>query len=787
MQRLHKFTIYSIGMLIQLTVRSVGIELQDFLIDRTLNLWLGTTTNIPEHYSPFWGVVMKNSGFLGNLRFLGNYNKSTVGRMSEENNVFLCDRRFDEGKDNIMKLIIQLFPSNASDSVDLLESVWDSPTTIGNFFRQRLESDKPQALQHLAGLMLKAEVFRLSLSGQNPFIPKIVELSGRKPVHEFYQHCHEISRRLISKDPDEQNDMLQILQYLLKRKMGLQNFNTLLVNAIRDESSAGYQQFTVEHALLAFIFDLVRNKEDAQFLLNEWSGMRTRIFLPSYLGNDQYIPFGNREALTAAAQEICVSLMYPLQGLPYQIPIAAGSAEKWITWPDGRIQNTSSEDNVEGSTFPDCVETSIRHLFNYTLGSNGIHSFNKKGIRERVRTMFQHDGQLRRNDHLDAMENFYKSFVDPNDGSCFARSLWNLVTFGLNSEEEVKSPHHVEYAIANDILNSGNNIRSNICNVLKTIGGILGIRAATVMNKVKTLDDILARLNDLLSLINDANTYNLQVTKSRLDDYQNVASCFTEASINIIVRSKNKSLDDGCYAFTFHSLAGHGFVSLPNSQIITISNATVDNTERNLFSYFFGGYAGQSLYSHVFSLPFAGKFDSMLLNAVRAYENTGDINLHTSLQTVFEKIAERILFTNADVASDLYKSILLACNFNNTTYQIVRHAAYDPDTLPPTLENVILHLSQDDAQLFDMSHNNGFTTSLSLSGAISQIIREGRLPTHIKSLKLMSLGRAIDDLDLTHFSELTSLGLYCASLNGFKLPVNGKLKSYTIKDRIYEA
>ncbi|MDR0640571.1 MAG: hypothetical protein LBF65_02480 [Holosporales bacterium] len=76
----------------------------------------------------------------------------------------------------------------------------------------------------------------------------------------------------------------------------------------------------------------------------------------------------------------------------------------------------------------------------------------------------------------------------------------------------------------------------------------------------------------------------------------------------------------------------------------------------------------------------------MLINAVRVYENTGDTRLHNSLQSVFEKVAARVSFVNAEAASDLYNSIVLANRFNNTTYQIVRHAARDPEMLPPALE-----------------------------------------------------------------------------------------------------
>jgi hypothetical protein len=562
--------------------------------------------------------------------------------------------------------------------------------------------------------------------------------------------------------------------------MGIKGFNTLLVNALQDEVSAGYQQYTVEHSLLAFIFDLVRNKEDAQLLLREWSGLRARTFLPSYLENDQYMPSRNHEVLSKTLNECIVRLTSATHELPYKNPANTGQVPQWITQPDGS--------RVKCRTFPDCVETSIRHIFNYSLGHTGMRVFKKEAIRDRVRAMFPNEGQLRGDDRLAELEDFYQTIHDPNDATGFARSQWNLVTFGLNSEDEMNSPHHVIYAHLKDLPNSGNNIRSNVCNTLKTIGGILGIRAATVMEDINDLDDVLARLNDLLSLINDSNTYKLQLVTADINPGQDFKSFESSVVIDITVILKNKYSNGSHYTFAMNNLAGHSFIMVLNNKDSTIYTGFngISGPERNLFSYFFGGYEGQSLYSHVFSLPFLGKFNSMLTNAVRDYENIRDANLQEALQTVFGKVASRISLAHTEVASDLYQSILLACNFNNTTYQIVRHAACDPDTLPPDLENVTLHLSQDEAQLFDMSHNNGFTTSLALSGAISQIIGEGRLPTHIKSLKLTLLGRAMEHLDLTHFSELTSLELYCASLNGFKPPVNGKLKSYTIEDQIYE-
>ncbi|MDR0640445.1 MAG: hypothetical protein LBF65_01775, partial [Holosporales bacterium] len=232
MNRLYKFVIYSIGIIAQLTARSAGIGLPDFFEDKVFSFWLGVNPNeinIPEHYSPAWGAIMKASGFLNNLRFFGNYDKSTVERMNEAGDVTFTDRRYDAGRDNIMKLIIQLFPSNTADHVDCLESVWNSPRNLGHFFQQRLESDKPQTLRHLAGLMLRAEVFRLSLNGQNPFIPAIPAIAHPKPVHSFFQKSYKINPPAwahLGDISDQERDFLtDNFQYLLNKRMGIKGFN----------------------------------------------------------------------------------------------------------------------------------------------------------------------------------------------------------------------------------------------------------------------------------------------------------------------------------------------------------------------------------------------------------------------------------------------------------------------------------------------------------------------------------------------------------------------------------
>jgi hypothetical protein len=559
--------------------------------------------------------------------------------------------------------------------------------------------------------------------------------------------------------------------------MGIKGFNTLLVNALQDETSAGYQQYTVEHSLLAFIFDVVRNKDDAQLLLREWSGLRANIFTREYIGEQQYLQFSSRQGLTNLAQEVFTNLIRLLHGFPYQAPVSDGKATQWIVYPDGST--------VALGNFSDCIETSIRHLFNYSLGCSGMHSFDKEAIRARVKAMFPNEGQLRGDDHLDEIETFYQTIHDPNDIGHATRSLWNLVTFGLNSADEMQSPHCVRYELTRDLPNSGNELLSNICNVLKAVGGILGIRASTIMEGVDNLDDVLVKLNDLLSLINDSNTYDLHVVQSNIGDDISVDSIYAEIAIDIGVLSKNRTFDDGYYVFTLNSIPGHGFVSLPNRQIASLTNTTVNDIERNVFSYFFDEYPGQSPYSHIFALPSLGNFETILTKAVQVYENTSDTNLRTSFHSVFEKVAARMSLTDFGVASYLYESIIMASLFNNTTYQSVRHAIHDPVTLPPDLRHVILEIDAADVPLFDMSHNNGFTISLDLNGEITQVLREGRIPNYLKALKFTTHA-AIDELDLSNFSELTSLEVYCESLNGFKPPKNGQLKSYIFNNTVYQ-
>ncbi|MDR1234249.1 MAG: hypothetical protein LBJ92_03845, partial [Holosporales bacterium] len=697
--------------------------------------------NIPDHCSLFWGMVMKASGFLSNLRFLGNYEKSTIMRARDDGGI-LTDRRFDVGGDSVMKLIIELFPSNTSGRADLLESSWDIPHNLGHYLGQTFKLDKTRAIRQSASLMLRAEAFRSSLFGVNPFIPSILQLVQPRSIHEFFQRNDTIKNSLWARVDGisdlERVELNQNSQYLLNKRMGLKGFNTLLVNAIRDEVSAGYQQFTVEHSILAFICDFLSDKDDAQFLLREWSRMRSGIFLPDYLERGQNIPSINREVLFRAAKDTFAVLMSSLHGLPYYDPAPAGPAGKWIVSPDGVVPGSGE--------FSDCVESSIRHLFNYALGGRGISAFNKDAIRERVKARFPHEGQLRERDRLSELENFYRTFHNPNDGSAPARSQWNLMTFGLNSEDEMDSPYYVAYSNEYDIPSSGNELESNICNVLKAVGGILGIRASAIMNGVNNLDDVLARLNELLNIINDSNDYTLKVNSSSLAP--DIYSYRSSVAINVDLLQKNNDNVRITSSFVFNSLPGHGFVSSITRPILPDFTDTLNSADRSLLSYFFEEYPGQSLYSNIFSLKCAKNYRSILMNTIHHYEDTSRKELQTALQTVIGKVMGRVVFTDENTAPDMYKKILLASRFNNTTYQMIRHMAHDPITFPPDLRQVLMYVQTVDVPSFDMSHNDGFTESLGISGRISPILLDGRIPNHLKQLQLLTL-RKVNGADFT--------------------------------------
>jgi hypothetical protein len=711
------------------------------------DLWFGTNSlNIPVHYSPVWGIAIRDSNFLQHLRFSGNIRMSPPSRVIDSN--IVSDRRYDTGADNVAELLIQLFPSNASDLSETLEVSWNSSNNLGHFILNGLQSNKDQTLLQMASLLIKSEIFRLSLSGQNPFASQLIALLKSSPAHGFLPKLNAIPKSYQSSDDFRQN-----LKYLLNFRMGMRGMSSLLVEALRSELLYQYPPYTVDHSLLAFTCEILNCKDDIQIFLRKWSELRTQFFSEDYLNDKQNI--FDTDSMMSLGRTMSSDLEQMTRGIPYTNPIGSGFAGKWATTSEGAAIQVIGK-------FSDCVEESIRHTLNYTVLSSGVNTFQKNPIRARVIAKYPLQNQRRRFDRLDALEEFYNTIFNPNDGSFSARTQWNKVTFGLNSTNDMSSPYPILYGIDSTVPNSGNELRSNFVNFVKAVGGILGIKSITVMSGVSNLSSLVNRLEEFLSIINPDNVYSMAL--ERCDTGQSLAAENLQAFVRINVASGPHNFE-----FLLNSYVGHGSVKLDSHPIEFRQRRELPTELGNFADYFFQDFAGQSPFGAVFSFAGWNDLDYNLTHAVSVYNNSSNQFIKSAMMQSIMNIGRKMPITDKAEARNIFKEIVMACKFNNETYEIVKDLIPATRYFQANLKRVALHLNLSEAEKFDMTHNNGYTEKLALSGAINDIVTGNRLPHTLHTIALETLWN-IDRLNLRHFSNLRELFIVCNNHGPITLP-----------------
>ncbi|MDR1034638.1 MAG: hypothetical protein LBL32_01740 [Holosporales bacterium] len=710
--------------------------------------WLGLShLQLPIHYSPFWGGSMLSSNYLRNLRFFGNI-KTSVKFRHYGSNVFV-DRRYDIGGDKVTELLIKLFPSNTSDSTATLEAHWNSSDNLGNFILNKLQQDKDGALGQMASLLVKAEIFRLSLSGKNPFVPGLLDLLKSAPAHQFLQKLNTFPKSYKAAD-----DVRQNLKFLLNSKMGMSGINTLLVDSLKHELLYRYPIFTIEHALLAFNCSMLQSVEDVQMFLMKWDAMRNFTFHEDYLHTEQNIFDTN--SVISLARTMSIDLNEMTSGIPYVNPVGSGFTRKWVMSPDDNTVVQTSEQ------FSDCVESSIRHTMNYIIWSSGTSSFDKEVIRGRVLSSYPSVEQRRRGDRLDYLEEFYRATFNRNDGSLMTRAQWNKVTFGLNSENDMLSPYPIVYKRGLDIPNSGNELVSNLVNVVGVIGGILGIKSDIVMNGVGNLPSLLNRLRDLFTIINPNNQYALNF--ERCDPTQSLKSERLQTFVRIAVTSRENSFN-----FLLNNYTGHGSVTLDYHPPQLRSYGAVAGGIRNFADYLFPDFPEQNPYSSIFSFAGSNSLDYKLLRAVRVFSGCTDQFLKSAINQSIVNIAGKMPFADEGRAMDIFKKLVFMCKFNDETYKAVRELIPDPRHLQLNLKQVALHVTLSESDQFDMTEDNGYIEELSLSGAINDVVKYDRLSPSLKIIHLSTLWN-LDRLNFRRFTNLRKLSITCNNYSNLMLP-----------------
>jgi hypothetical protein len=643
------------------------IDIKDYGIKKgdqyKFNVWPGVeegnsyAQEIPFEYSLFWGTVMFYAGFLEALRLRGNFEKNTNTR--EVNGRTVVDRRDDEGKDGLEKLVIQLFPSNLAEvekriqAEDIRDSLWNHISSLS----------KEKQLIAVALLMVRAEIFRILIdkkAEENLLNDVLSELNGKEP-----QECDQFIDQKYGPQVRRKETKNQVRVY----------------QALQAESQFGYAKYTVEHVILAFICELL-NSEDVPKFLKIWADLRKKIFTKKYLDNTRKID-GREEEIEEIAK-IHKTFIDVIGPIPYNRPVNQGSANK-LHYMEGRVIPEKT------GTFSDCMETSIRHTINYVLGTEGMARFNenKEKIRNRVRDEYTEQQRLS-GDRLDALGEFYQETSNRNGGDRDTRTCWNAVVFDLNREYQQLNPSSSPIVY----VNKENELKTNILNFVKAIATILGVNCNAIELSPKACDKLLGTLLSCLKL---------DETECEIFGYK-----FEEKEGSDLVtgdiKLRVKHAGVAPYEFTIHQVSGHGWV-VNNINNIEILFSDYDGAYKNLCGYLFPYYKGQNIYHTIFSF-YSINIDEELIRSIIFYqfaEVPDDIK--SAVKRIVKNQLSLIPLSDKDTARGIHDKIAVGCEFNNRCYKSIVELVENPRYLPNVLKEVSLDFNTFTGEWLDVLNN----------------------------------------------------------------------------------
>ncbi|MDR1908080.1 MAG: hypothetical protein LBQ43_04460 [Holosporales bacterium] len=466
------------------------IEVRSYVADGEFDLFFGRNfsdgTNIsdkiPGKFSLFWGSAFINSDFLRKLRFFGHVNMSNQKPL-----------------DGVAALLKKLFPNTRNELVARKIHEYNS---------------NEEEIRTLAALLVKAELVRLFLAlqgnrndkefkkelgkklrdGSDPgFSDYMNAIFFATPLSSFFNGKDKL-QSAARKLHDEGKLPKEVLDIIFTKDTELGQ----LKKAILDESKYGYADRTVENIILAHISERLNSVDEAISFYEIYSQYRDVVFSGGY----------NARAVSQDVNRPAklVYSYFTSTDAPYTNPVSNGSCPAWIL-DGGKIKGTNH-------IFADCVETSIRHIFNFIADQNFIESCREGDqpfgdLRDRVRCEFKEEDLLQA-DRVHELELFYAKNKNDrlNSNEANVRGDWNKVVFGFG-----KDANDVEY---ND--KRLNNLKSGITNIVKVMCSVLGIKYSALIghDDVESLDpktsEDLNRLNiagfkRLLAIVNPDNTY----------------------------------------------------------------------------------------------------------------------------------------------------------------------------------------------------------------------------------------------------------------------------------------
>ncbi|CAO4836253.1 MAG: hypothetical protein CNLJKLNK_00531 [Holosporales bacterium] len=471
------------------------------------------------HYSPLMGRVALDSGYIYNLRHFGLFTPA-VGENPDGTERRLYDS--DTPNDDMMKLLITLFPSSAGPLAS--ESM-----AVSNFGKNAKIEDVAKMLQFTKAVRKELDrkinlqrnpsetsgrinaLFRefQSLGFLRDLILNSIRLEYNPTGKEFASRTKildNIKKLKGKKRPENGEDRRQMQDAIFTQSENERE--------IQRQENHIYPLYTTEQIILAFFVHKFNNKEDIYTLMK-------------ILGDDFVTPFRESEIWnlgdissygdTTDMDYIFIATHHDLNApIPFKKgnnPISNGICPK--------IAIVNGKKTITPDMFADCHETAIRQLF-----SIGFYDARTK--------TFKIPERIRNND----LRNFFieQPPHKANDGSSEMRGKWNLVISGLPG---------IRYR------QGMNEIDGGYINMIKAMRAILNIKNDHLP---KNKEDVIAAIQDIFMAMNP-DLKNIRIDIPNFSSRS--ADCDGDATITIT------NAYDQTFSFVLRQISGHVDIQNP--------------------------------------------------------------------------------------------------------------------------------------------------------------------------------------------------------------------------------
>ncbi|GHU11954.1 hypothetical protein FACS189449_04550 [Alphaproteobacteria bacterium] len=677
---------------------------------------------------------MLESGYLENFIRQGNVTHEVVADGRGRHLEYIP-------KDKLEELIIKLFASRYGTLE--AKALRGTPAAIKN---------TPPKM--LALLLLKAEFFRMLINEKRRSsnkeiediddekidpetitlapIQKCIAINARSKVGGAGIHalCASLTTVTVGKSP---------LGVGIE-DVGAEELDELIFGAILDEAPYGYAEHTVEHLILVFACKVLSTRDEAQEFLKEYSKYRKIAFsnisdgtkMEDYIIRSSSIPTEVRaDKISEMAEKIKEVLYQP--GLPYSYPVEHDEAHRYSTGCATPIVGTDKKNK-----FPDCEETSIRHIFNYVLGIKGMNDIKNdetfqdygfSGILPKYKRLFLH--------RRSQLYTFYKDCnSNVNGRNVNVRDLWNKVVCALNSGKD----NGVLYLNQGGVNNkdSENELDAGFINVLRVMCVVIGIDPNDFLKDInldciEDQDDSEAQLlkiqekfQELFKIINPAQEYDIKFDEDNVKIESGDVS--GDMDVKVTGNIDGRAID---YGFKIHQEKGrHGVVTLLPStntlESMNMLNIDISFDEKQLVGYLFSYYKDlgsdrrQNDYHSIFSYANgnSGYVEvGNLKNSILAFQTLGSTKRNAAMEQILKNIIRDISFSVGDKHALALGVIFLTVD-NLDIYRQIKAMvnSYHPNGLMYLSPMQVMHLvvpGQYNPDLLDREHDKqGFEPGL---------------------------------------------------------------------------